>query len=173
MKQIIIQFVPGVVRPAQAVYRRSDLALEYALQPGGPLPSPDIQASVDAAVGILPPKWLAIADALVMVFSGRDADFISLDAYTNIDLWTRKNRLVLPEVIGVGRVCLSDPPSDTDRIDTGIVPHFQYSEEQARLRIGFGFKRFGNRHYQVSECLIVGIDNHGLANLDVANLRII
>lgn len=131
-----------------------------------------LRASVDAALGIRSPKWLAIADTLVMVFSGRDASLGAFDAYTNIDLWARTTELTMPEVVGVGTVRLSEPPPDTDRIDMAVVPIFQYSERQARLRIGFGPRRYGIRHYAVSDCLIVGIDDEGLATLDLSNLRV-
>jgi len=128
-----------------------------------------IQASVDARLGIKPAKWLGIADTLVMVFSGLDADFVALDAYTNAELWAHTNELALPEVNGVGRLRLAGPPLDTDRIDIGVVPQFQYSEQQVRLRISLG--RRGTRHYQVSSCLVVGVDDRGIATLDLSSVE--
>lgn len=170
---LIVDFHPDVRLAAQAAYRRGELALEYALEPAATAPeSSGIQASVDAALGISLPKWLAIADTLVMVFSGRDAVLTAFDAYTNIDQWTRTTDLAMPEVVGVGTVRISEPPSDTDRIDMGVVPNFQYSEPQARLRIGLGRQPHGIRYYAVSDCLIVGVDDEGLATLEVSNLRV-
>ena len=170
---LIVEFHPEVRLAARAVYRRSELALEYAREPTPAAPERSgIQANVDAALGITSPKWLAIADTLVMVFSGSDASLTAFDAYTNIDMWTRTTELATPEVVGGGTVRLSEPPSDTDRIDMGVVPSFQYSERQARLRIDFGRQRHGIRHYAVSDYLIVGIDDNGLATLELSNLRV-
>lgn len=165
-----LKFHQGEVASAQVTYRGNELALRYVVtqQPGQPVAG--IQASIDARSGVRPERWLGIADTLVLVFTGPDARFVGLDAYTNIHRWARTTRLEMPEVNGRGWICLAPPPRETDRMDLGIVPAFEYSEEQARLGIRFG--RPAAQHYQVSTCLIVGVDDAGIATLDLSNLRV-
>jgi hypothetical protein len=49
---------------------------------------------------------LLIADTLVVVFSGEGKELIGLDAYANQEHWRRSASMKLPEISGVGRVCL-------------------------------------------------------------------
>ena len=168
---VSLEFFPGVMRAARAMYRRKEFALDYSVEQAPPAArNLDVKARVEATLGIRAPKWLGVADTLVTVFSGADADFVAFDSYTNIDLWTRTTELPWPNVIGVGKVCLAKPPRDTDQIDLGVVPRFHYSESQASLLITLG--RVGTKHYQVSTCLVIGIDDEGLASLQVSNLTV-
>lgn len=167
---MILEFRPDAVMPARAGYSRRDLALEYAVEQRPAKPERGIQAEIENALRIRPTEWLGISDTLVMVFSPPDADLVAIDAYTDMDLWSRVSELPLPHVIGAGRVCLANPPRDTDRIDLGVVPRFQYCESQARLRITLGPRP--DRHYRVSTCLIIGTDDGSITSLDFSNLRV-
>lgn len=168
MTTILLEFHPGAIGAARAAYRKSDLGLQYEKE--GTPQDYSTRARVDSTFGIEPVQWLGIADTLVMVFSGSDAELVSFDAYTNSGLWEHTTELAMPEVIGTGVVRLVGPPSDTDRIDMGVVPQFWYCERQSRLRIGFG--RQVAQYYRVSECLIVGVDEGTLASLELSNLRV-
>jgi hypothetical protein len=165
-----LEFRPGVARIAQAAYRKGDLALSYAVEPSIAPRRHDIQAGLNAALGIRPPRWLAIADTLVLVFSGEHANLVSFDAYTNIALWKRIAKLDVPEIDGTGSLHLAAPPRETDRVDLRISPQYEYAETEAHLRIGLG--RRGTHHYRVSSCLVVGTDAKGIATLDVTDLRL-
>jgi hypothetical protein len=90
--------------------------------------------------------------------------------HTNIALWKRATRLDAPEIIGTGSLHLAAPPRETDRVDLGIVPRYEYVESEAHLRISFG--RLGAHHYRVSSCLVVGTDAKGIATLDITDLRV-
>lgn len=168
---LCLQLESGLARIARATYRGSELALRYAITPSPAIGAGhDVQASIDAGLGIRAPKWLAIADTLVLEFVGSDADFIALDAYTNSDLWKRSPALSIPEVVGTGRLRLATPPQGTDRIDLGVVPSYEYSESEMHLRITLG--RPGIRHYRVSTCLVVGVDEEGIATLHLSDLHL-
>ncbi|HYV49489.1 MAG TPA: hypothetical protein VFA20_31740 [Myxococcaceae bacterium] len=150
---------------ARAAYRPSDFALRYALEEGR---AP--QGQLDAQLGVRPPKWLCIADTLVLVFDGLNADLVAFDAYTNRALWRPTRSLGVPEALGTGSLRLAAPPRDTDRVDLGVIPQYQYAESEAHLRISLG--RPGAQHYRISTCLVVGIDAQGIATLDVSDLRL-
>ena len=164
-----LEFVPDLTSNARAVYRRSEFALEYAADEG-PSAQKDLhlQSTIETALGMRIPKWFGIADTATLVFSGSDADLVAFDAYTNIDRWTHTAEVPLPEISGVGRMRLASPPRDTDRIDLGVVPRFNFSPSQGRLLITLG--QVGIRHYQLSTCLIIGIADDGVANFRVSNL---
>lgn len=167
---ITLEYRPDVVAAARASYAKAELVLEYALEQRPVKHGRDTQEKVESALRIRPNTWLGIADTLVMVFSAPDADLVAMDAYTNMNRWSRVVELPLPNVVGEGRVCLANPPRDTDRIDFGVVPRFQYCEAQARLRITLRGR--ADQHYRVSTCLIVGTDGAGIASLDFSNLRV-
>src|SRR4051812_11482175 len=111
-----LEFSPGIARMARAVYHKSNFTLEYAVQEA-PLRArdPPILPRINAMVGVREPKWFGIADTLTMVFSGVDAEFVALDAYTNRDLWTTTTEMPRPNVMGIGKLSLATPPQDTDR----------------------------------------------------------
>src|SRR3954463_8668505 len=166
---LAVEFHSGPVASARAVYRKNEFALEYSVEPSllraG---DDDLRSKVDKSLGIAVTKWFAVADTLVMVFSGPEGDLVAFDAYTNCDLWTPATELPRPNIIGVGRVCLASPPRDTDRIDLGVRPRFDFSPSQGTLLISYG--RAGSKHYQVSSCLVVGMDDDGLASLQISNI---
>lgn len=166
-----LEFRPSAMTPAQALYRKSEFALAYTLeQPPQEARSHPVQSRVDADLGISVPKWLVIADTLVMVFSGPGAEFVTFDAYTNIDHWRTRADIPDQDLIGVGSVGLGAPPRDTDRIDLAVVPQFYFSPSQSRLLITLG--REGLKHYKVSTCLVLGLDDEGLASLQVNDLTL-
>ena len=49
-----------------------------------------------------------------MTFWGSDAEWVSVDAYGNLDNWVESSDLILPEVASVRTVRLAEPlpPSD-------------------------------------------------------------
>lgn len=164
-----LEFRPAILRVGRATYRAAEYALEYATQ----LPDHGrrgVQAEIAKAVGIREPTWLAIADTLVISFSGQDAELISFDAYTNIDHWTEVNEVALPDVVGAAAACLRQPPEGTDRIDLGMVPGYQYSPVQRRLQIALCGR--ATEHYQLTTCLFAGVDANGLTSFVIDGLEV-
>jgi len=164
-----LEFRPAILRVGRATYRVAEFALEYATQLADQ-GRRGVQAEIAKAVGIREPKWLAIADTLVVSFSGQDAELISFDAYTNIAHWTEVNEVALPDVVGAAAACLRDPPDGTDRIDLGIVPGFRYSRVQRRLQIAL--RGTATEHYQLTTCLFAGVDSNGLTSLVIDGLEV-
>jgi len=166
--KLILEFHPGTIRPGHATYRRSEFALDCAVER---IPiAQTAQAKIDRSVGIREPTWLAIADTLSITFSGSDAELVSFDAYSNVGNWVQSSDLTLPEVAGVGAVRLAELSRRSDRMDLAIVPTFRYSPRQQRLRIEFG--AVPSRYFQISTCLVVGADDGGLATLEVSQLEV-
>jgi hypothetical protein len=130
-----------------------------------------VQSDIESTLGIRQPTWFAIADTLSLTFSGTDAELICIDAYSNIERWVQSSDLPLPGITGAGSVYLARSTHGSDRIDLGIVPKFRYSPGQHRLRIDLG--PMPSRYYQVSTCLFVGLDDEGLAALDLGELQIV
>jgi hypothetical protein len=166
--RLMLIFHPGIVRHGYAKYRRNEFALDCGVE-RTPV-AQTTQTKIDTSVGIREPTWLAIADTLSIAFSGSAAELVSFDAYSNLDNWVESSDLHLPEVSSVGTIRLAQPPLRSDRIDLAIAPTFRYSPPQRRLQVEFG--AVPSRYYQVSTCLIVGVDDDGLATLEVNELEV-
>jgi hypothetical protein len=113
---------------------------------------------------------LLIADTLVVVFSGEGKELIGLDAYANQEHWRRSASMKLPEISGVGRVCLVEDLAGGRR-DMRVKPIYTYSNVQDILEIALSRVRNESQYYRVSNRLIVGICGAMLASLFLQGLR--
>lgn len=151
------------------VYRRNDLTLEYLAGAGGETAdTSDSDAGRGKCVSQQRNAYF-IAGTLTLVFSGRSRALLGLDAYTNSELWTKRERLSLPESDGIGELRLTDLPDDEDRLSIDSEPRFEYCEESRVLRISLGTVD-ALAYYTVCKDIIVGIGSQQLAELYLLNV---
>lgn len=167
--KLILVFHPCTMMTGRATYRKNEFAL-YCRVERIPIVQ-TLQAKIDRSMGIRESTWLAIADTVSITFSGSEAELVSIDAYSNLDNWVESTDLAVPDVASVGAVRLAEPPSQSDRIDLGMVPTFRYSSRQQRLRIEFGM--VPSHYCRISTCLVVGVKDDGLATLDISDLEVV
>jgi hypothetical protein len=167
--KLLLDFHEGIVRAGHATYRRSEFGLLCVIE--REQPPPTLQTAIETSLGMREPAWYATAGRLTLTFRGPRAELVSLDAYTNAVHWITADDLTPLEIAGTGTVCLAEPLRDADRISLDVDPRFRYAPSQRRLRIEIG--GMPNRYYQIGSCLVVGVDDEGLATLDVTDLQML
>jgi hypothetical protein len=151
----------------RAVYRQSEFGLAY----DGSAASSDfhrknLSQSIDQQFGIASGNLFVTVDTLTLVFSERDARFVSLDAYTNCERWAKAVK-TKPSNAETGTLVLAE--SIDDRISVDIVPAYSFSENESTLYIGLGAQ--ASRYFDVGQDIIVGLANRILVEVVLTNLR--
>jgi hypothetical protein len=117
-------------------------------------------------------KILLIYDTLTVVFDATSRKFISLDDYTNIDQWQKKDFIHLPEIDCTGTLIIEDGFEDDDRYSYRIRPFYNYSKDIINIILidkDIPFSKFCT----ISDNLIVGIFNNNITSCYVLNTTFI
>lgn len=153
------------------VYHRASFSLEFkgslkpALREKKVLPE-----MLDEKFGcIKSDKYFVIADTLTLVFAGASKNLVSLDAYTNCNMWLESQNEELPSVIASGSLSICNEPEFSDRIDLKCSPIFQYSELGRWIKISL-HKGNSQVYYSVGRNLLAGFECENLCDLILTNV---
>lgn len=96
-------------------------------------------------------ELLLIFDTLTMVFDSNTKNFISLDAYTNIEQWQLHEKISFPKISTKGSLIVKGfEDHETDRVSFGFMPEFEYTKEGI-VKIKFSNDSENSCHfYQIS-----------------------
>jgi hypothetical protein len=153
-----VEFRAGTAsNTTRAAYRRGEFSLEYSHRRSRDGLSPTLVRAINERLGIREaPSFFAIADTLTLVFAGAERELVAVEAYTNSQRWRRPGGILLPGLSGDGQIYLADTFQD-DRIDLGVIPDYDYVEEDRLLRVSLRADQEGADYYRVSDSLIVGV----------------
>jgi hypothetical protein len=151
----------------KAVYRRSEFGLLYDASTVTPeFGRKNLSLTIDRQFGIGSGNLFVTADTLTMMFSATDGQFVSLDAYTNYERWTRASKTT-PSNIDAGALVLAQ--SDNDRISLDVVPAYSFNEHESTLFVGLGAK--ASRYFNVGQDIVVGLATGTLVEIVLTNLQ--
>jgi hypothetical protein len=171
---LIVEFHSGASAEAdEANYKASECSLVYRHRPEVHVHASCLADRIDETLGIRhDADFLVIADTLVIVFSRKSRELLGFDAYTNQERWRRSSDIALPDISGVGKVCLVDSLPE-GRLDLCVIPRYAYSDAQRLLEISLNRVPEGAEYYRVSNRLVVGVHGGMIISLLVQGLRIV
>ena len=169
---LMVKFHIGASAEAdEASYKASEFSLVYRHRPEVHVHASRLADRIDATLGIRrDADFLVIADTLVIVFSRESRELVGFDAYTNQERWRTSTDIALPDISGVGKVCLLDSLPE-GRLDLCVIPTYAYSDAQRLLEISLDRVPEGAEYYRVSNQLVVGVRSGMLTSLLVQGLR--
>jgi hypothetical protein len=139
------------------VYNKEDFALEYKIHGGW---------------GDTYRELLLFYDTFTFAFDATSRKFISLDDYTNIDQWQKKDSIHLPEIDCTGTLIIENGFEDDDRYSYRIRPLYKYSKNIINIILidkDIPFSKF----YAISDDLIVGIFDNNITSCYILNTTFI
>lgn len=171
---LMVEFHSGASAEAdEARYKASEFSLVYRHRPEVHAHASRLGDYIDETHRIgRDADFLVIADSLVIVFSRESRELVGFDAYTNQERWTRSTDITLPDISGVGRVCLVDSLPE-GRLDLRVIPTYTHSDERPLLEISLNRVPEGAEYYRVSNRLVVGVRSGKLTSLLVQGLRMV
>jgi hypothetical protein len=149
------------------LYRRDEFGLTYegdAIPPK--IAAEDLANALERQFGLTPRNVFVIADTLTLTFSEQGGRFVSLDAYTNEERWTKQ-----PQTRPSGpRGALLLSERIDDRLSLETVPRYRFDDRESILSIGLGGRVL--RHFEVGDDLFIGVADGELVEVVLTNLQI-
>ena len=148
---------------AQAVYRTKDFYLIYEIverHPGGRRVSSTEHG-----------KLFVIADTVTLTFDSSTLRLTEIDAFTFSERWVQSLHREPPRAKATGSLCLSNPPSDDDRMTMHVKPRVERASDDAWLRIVFVDEEDAE-YYDVAPDLRVGLRSGVLCDAYFLSVRL-
>jgi hypothetical protein len=144
----------------KALYRRNEFGLSYnTSEAPEELTRKDLSLTIDRQFGIGSGNVLVMADTFAIAFTANERRFVSLDAYTNHERWTRATK-TKPSPGDTGALVLSQPLDDRTSLD--VVPVYSFNEHESTLYVNLGAK--ASRYFKVGQDLV------GLASMTLVEI---
>lgn len=114
--------------------------------------------------------FLLIYETLSIVFN-EDNKFISFDAFTNKDQWKFNPFITINKIEKTGTLYLEEKFEGDDRYSFNSYPEYEYSND-GKLKIHL-LKEISPKFYQISNNLLVGIENQIITSLVALDVNLV
>ena len=146
-------------------YLSSELSLEvkitYSFKPMS------FAKKIDSNLGIRDRSVILIFGSLTMTFIGDSLLLYSIDSYTNIEQWLL-GKVIEPITEGFCSLTINTP-SDDDRYSFNYDPVYVFDETKRLLMIKLSEDN-GTRFHQLTNNLIIGMNEENLTSLFIKNI---